>query len=98
MMRGQWHKMVYYIGQEQGEIYVLQEDPSELNNLWDQGKHKELKDELLARLLAWLVSSTCYNSGYKRTCSKRYKIRWPCADAPYLHCGSSRPIDRPEDL
>jgi arylsulfatase len=98
MMRGQRHKMVYYIGQEQGELYDLQEDPNELYNLWDQDQHKELKGELLQRLLSWLAASTYYNAGYKRTRSKRYKMRWPREDDPYLHGGLSRPIDRPVDL
>jgi len=98
MMRGNRHKMVYYIGQEQGELYDLEQDPHELYNLWGAVAQKDLQSELLSRLLAWLAASTYYNAGYKRTRSKSYKMRWPRADDPYLHGGLARPIERPLDL
>jgi arylsulfatase A-like enzyme len=98
MMRGTRHKMVYYIGQEQGELYDLEQDPHELYNLWEVEAQKDLKGELLNRLLAWLATSTYYNAGYKRTRSTSYKMRWPREDDPYLHGGQARPIDRPVDL
>ena len=34
MMRGERHKLVYYIGQEAGELHDPQDDPHELHNLW----------------------------------------------------------------
>ncbi len=98
MMRGQRHKLVYYIGQEAGELYDLQEDPHELYNLWDRPECAALRAELKDRLLSWLATSTYYNAGYKRTRSRHYKMRWPREDDPYLHGGPSRPIDRPVDL
>lgn len=36
MMRSKTHKLVYYIGQEEGELYDLASDPGELWNLWDK--------------------------------------------------------------
>ena len=65
-MRGQRYKMVYYIGQDQGELYDLEQDPHELWNLWDRPEHRELQNELTARLLRWLAASTYYNAGYRR--------------------------------
>ena len=35
MMRSADHKLVYYIGQEAGELYDLQADRHELDNLWN---------------------------------------------------------------
>ncbi len=34
MMRSTTHKLVYYIGQAEGELYDLQADPGEQVNLW----------------------------------------------------------------
>ena len=98
MMRGQRHKLVYYIGQEAGELYDLQEDPHELYNLWDRPECGALRAELKDRLLSWLATSTYYNAGYRRARSRHYKMRWPREEDPYLHGGPSRPIDRPVDL
>ena len=36
MMRSDTHKLVYYTGQEAGELYDLVADPHELDNLWDE--------------------------------------------------------------
>lgn len=98
MMRGQRHKLVYYIGQEAGELYDLQDDPHELYNLWDRSESAALRAELKDRLLSWLATSTYYNAGYRRTRSRHYKMRWPREEDPYLHGGLSQPIDRPVDL
>ncbi|MFC1718633.1 sulfatase [Candidatus Poribacteria bacterium] len=93
MMRGQDYKMVYYIGQEEGELYDLKGDPGELWNLWSDGECSELKNKLLSRLLEWLATSNYYNSGYKRERARHYQMRWPGKDDPYLHSqkGRSRP-------
>ena len=98
MMRGERHKLVYYIGQEAGELYDLQRDPHELYNLWDRPECGTLRAELKDRLLSWLATSTYYNAGYRRARSRHYKMRWPREEDPYLHGGPSRPIDRPVDL
>ena len=63
MMRSETHKLVYYIGQEEGELYDLVADPHELDNLWDLPEHFALKNELLNQLLAWLAGSTYLERG-----------------------------------
>jgi len=98
MMRGREQKMVYYIGQEEGELYDLQKDPDELWNLWDSPAHRELKQQLLNRLLAWLATSTYYNAGYRRERSRSYGMRWPTPEDPYLHGRMSRGGPRRIDL
>ncbi|MCE2449728.1 MAG: DUF4976 domain-containing protein [Candidatus Latescibacteria bacterium] len=63
MMRGQRHKMVYYIGQDQGELYDLEQDPHELWNLWDRPEHQALQNELTARLLRWMRATAASAAG-----------------------------------
>jgi len=42
----QRYKITIYYGQNYGELFDLQEDPNELNNLWDDEAYKELKSDL----------------------------------------------------
>ncbi|GIO60312.1 sulfatase family protein [Paenibacillus cineris] len=46
------YKITVYYNQTYGEIFDLQEDPGELNNLWDDPEHAPLKTELLLKY-AW---------------------------------------------
>lgn len=46
------YKITVYYNQTYGEIFDLQEDPGELNNLWDDPEHALLKTELLLKY-AW---------------------------------------------
>ena len=46
------YKITIYYRQTYGEIFDLQEDPKELNNLWDHPNYQELKKELLLKY-AW---------------------------------------------
>jgi arylsulfatase len=85
MMRGEQHKMVYYIGQEAGELYDLTTDPHELHNRWDDPACDAIRRDLTERLLSWLAASTYYNAGYRRDRSRHYNMRWPSPDEPYLH-------------
>jgi len=82
MIRGERYKLVYYLGQEQGELYDLERDPDELWNLWD--KEPALRDKLKMRLLEWQAASTYYNAGYKRDRNKQYGMSWPTAESPSL--------------
>lgn len=91
MMRSKEHKLVYYIGQEEGELYDLQTDPHELHNLWEREEAAAIKQGLLVELLAWMATSNYYNSGYKRTRTREYEMRWPGPDNAYLHGATARP-------
>ena len=98
MMRGERYKLVYYIGQEAGELYDLERDPHELWNLWDSSEYMELKDQLLAYLLRWLASSTYYNAGSRRQRTRQYGMRWPSPEDAFLHGGRGLPVPRSFDL
>jgi arylsulfatase A-like enzyme len=85
MMRSTDYKLVYYIGQEAGELYDLESDPYELHNRWDEPAYERVKIELQQDLLAWLASSTYWNAGYRRDRSRHYRMRWPTSDNVNLH-------------
>lgn len=44
------HRLTLYEGQNWGELYDLDEDPSELVNLWDSPSHGTLRCEMMERL------------------------------------------------
>ena len=71
MMREDRFKMVYYIGQEAGELYDMETDPHEFDNLWDRIEYAQCKETMLRQLLSWLATSTYYNAGYKRGRTRR---------------------------
>ncbi|MCD6284589.1 MAG: DUF4976 domain-containing protein, partial [Anaerolineae bacterium] len=45
------YKLTVYYGHDYGELFDLQEDPGEVNNLWDSPAHVELKAQLVMALL-----------------------------------------------
>ena len=47
MYRTETHKMIVYHGTDQGELYDLQADPNEFENLWHSLDHAALKTDLL---------------------------------------------------
>ena len=77
MMRSADHKLVYYIGQEAGELYDLQADRHELDNLWNDHAHADTRQHLTTELLSWLATSNYYNAGYKWGQLPGYELRLP---------------------
>jgi len=90
MLRSPTHKLIYYIGQEAGDLYDLESDPHELHNLWDDPAHVATKQRLLNQLLAWLAGSNYWNAGYKQATGPHYQLRWPGDGDADLHGGNAR--------
>ena len=57
MVRTSEWKLVHFLDEPFGQLFDLVNDPQEVNNLWDDPAHTGLKQELLARLLAWRIRS-----------------------------------------
>lgn len=48
---GQRHKLTYYPGHAFGELFDLERDPEEYENLWNAPDHQALRQDMLMRLL-----------------------------------------------
>lgn len=57
MVRGREWKLVHYLGQPDGELYHLAEDPGEHRNLWADPAHAARRAELEGVLRDWLLRS-----------------------------------------
>jgi arylsulfatase len=51
------YRLSWYAGQPFGELFDLQEDPSELHNLWEDPGYYSVRHELTARLLDQVIMS-----------------------------------------
>ena len=85
MMRSKTHKMVYYIGQEVGDLYDLEADPDELFNRWEDPEYAEIRIRMKDQLLSWLATSTYCNAGYRRNRARKYSMRLPSEGDASLH-------------
>jgi arylsulfatase A-like enzyme len=47
MLRTATHKMIVYHGTDQGELYDLENDPDEFENLWNNSAYAQLKTRML---------------------------------------------------
>jgi arylsulfatase A-like enzyme len=52
MLRTPTHKIIVCHGTSEGELYNMEADPTELNNLWEDASKQDLKLKLLLRLSA----------------------------------------------
>ncbi|MGL1894345.1 MAG: sulfatase-like hydrolase/transferase [Spirochaetaceae bacterium] len=87
MIRDKDYKLVYYIDQTYGELYDLNKDHKEFNNLFDNSEYSKIKNRMILDLLAWFSKSCYFNKTYKSRAADDTKVRWPgAADFEnYLH-------------
>jgi arylsulfatase A-like enzyme len=57
MVRDKEWKLVHYLGNDDGELYDMVNDPKEHENLWDNPEHQERKQQLLTVLFEWYMRS-----------------------------------------
>lgn len=65
MIRNRTHKLVMYIGQEEGELYHIEHDPGELENLHGDPDYREIRLSMEKQLLLWFAESCYRTMGYK---------------------------------
>lgn len=61
MRRDRQWKLVYYLGESDGELFDLAVDPGETGNLWNSADHRELRDKLVGELLEWSMRSILHS-------------------------------------
>ncbi|MCC6415554.1 MAG: sulfatase-like hydrolase/transferase, partial [Opitutaceae bacterium] len=84
MMRTPTHKLVVYLGQEDGEFYDLSADSDERQNLWGDASARPLRDRLERELFRWFAQSVYFN-GPCKTRDGGQKLRWPARGDFALH-------------
>ena len=57
MVRNHDWKLVHLLGETDGQLFDLQNDPDEQNNLWHSAEHAGTKQTLLDDLLDWRLQS-----------------------------------------
>jgi arylsulfatase len=57
MVRNRDWKLVHFLDQPDGQLFDLNADPNEVNNLWNSPDHAGQKQELLANLRDWRIRS-----------------------------------------
>ena len=57
MVRDERWKLVHFAGEDVGQLFDLESDPYELDDLWGDPGHEDEKQRLLAALREWLIES-----------------------------------------
>jgi arylsulfatase A-like enzyme len=57
MVRTDDWKLVHFVDHDEGQLFDLNEDPDEEENLWDDPETREKKRELLDTMLEWRIES-----------------------------------------
>lgn len=57
MLRTARHKLVHFLGQDDGQLFDLEQDPGERRNLWTDPAEAPIKRELLEQLYRWRMAS-----------------------------------------
>ena len=57
MMRSETHKLIYFVGSENGQLFDLVNDPKETRNLWNNPDYGDVQARLTRDLLDWLYGN-----------------------------------------
>ena len=57
MVRDRTHKLVHFLDEPDGQLFDLQADPNEVNNLWHDDSAADHKERLLTELREWRIRS-----------------------------------------
>src|SRR5690606_35611889 len=61
-IKKQRFKLIHFYKENCWELYDLQEDPLEMNNIYDHPQMTDIKDELKAQLVAYKINTKCLKS------------------------------------
>lgn len=68
MVRSDRWKLVHFLDQPYGQLFDLQTDPGEINNLWDDPAHAPVKQELIQVLCNWRIRSALQTADFAAEC------------------------------
>ena len=57
MVRSRDWKLVHFLGEDYGQLFDMNADPDEVNNLWDDPGQQDRKRDMLDVLRDWLIHS-----------------------------------------
>ncbi|MGB7180568.1 MAG: sulfatase-like hydrolase/transferase, partial [Burkholderiaceae bacterium] len=60
---GPW-KLVHFLGDTEGQLFKLDEDPGERRNLWDDPVYADQRQQLIAEILNWRLRSSKKAQGF----------------------------------
>ena len=64
MIRSRRHKLVHFVDSDEGQLFDMDDDPTEVNNLWSNPAHQAVKQELINAILAWRIESSLKTQGW----------------------------------
>ncbi len=67
---GPW-KLVHFVDHENGQLFNLDDDPKETNNLWQDAAQDGLKQRLIGEILRWRIESSRATQGFIQMLSER---------------------------
>ena len=65
------HKLGFYADRPYGELYDIVNDPDHIHNLWDDPRHREIKEKLIARILSHEINKGLPTPGPSETARER---------------------------
>ena len=65
MVRSREWKLVHFIDQPHGQLFDLDRDPGELNNLWDEPTRRTDRDRLVRVMTEWRMRSNTETAGWR---------------------------------
>lgn len=71
MVRQDNWKLVHFVDCEEGQLFNLDADPDEINNLWDDTGHADVRAELITQILKWRIESGRKSQGFVQMLAKR---------------------------
>jgi len=64
MIRDSRYKLVHFVESDEGQLFNLIDDPTEVNDLWNDELHREIKQGLINEILKWRIRSDLTTQGW----------------------------------
>lgn len=77
MIRGSRYKLVHFVENDEGQLFDLQEDPLEINDLWNDQDHQRIKQGLITEILKWRIRSDLKTQGWTQAIASEIGVHTP---------------------